>query len=95
MNSILNEKAIQERLRTLPEWRYEAGAITKTFITKNFQRAIAFVTTIGMLAELADHHPDISIRYNKIRIDLSTHSAGGVTEKDFQLAEKITEAFFG
>lgn len=95
MLTVLNHEEIQTRLTRHAGWSYENDQITKTYVTKTFQRAIAFVTIIGTLAELADHHPDITIRYNKVKIELSTHSAGGITENDFALAQKIEDAFIG
>ncbi len=92
MTSVLSQDEIHKRVNSLAGWSYENNHITKIYITKTFTRAIAFVTIIGTLAEVADHHPDIDISYNKVTIRLSTHSAGGVTEKDFELARKIEDA---
>lgn len=69
------------------------GAIQRTYQFKDFVTAIAFVNTIAQFAESAQHHPDILIRYNKITLTLSTHDAGGVTEKDFALAAQADKAF--
>lgn len=64
-------------------------AIIKEYTFKDFKQAVDFVNRVAELAEAADHHPDILIRYNKVRLTLSTHSAGEVTSKDFELAQKI------
>ena len=91
--SLLEVHDIHERLVFLPSWEYTSDSIAKSYVAASFHRAIAFVVQIAILAELADHHPDIDIRYNRVTITLSTHSAGGVTEKDFALAKRIEEAF--
>ncbi len=76
-------------LSRVPSWAREGAEITRTFQFKNFREALAFVVHVGMLAERMDHHPDIEIRYKQVTLRLSTHSAGGLTEKDFELAQKI------
>ncbi|WP_299577702.1 4a-hydroxytetrahydrobiopterin dehydratase [uncultured Sunxiuqinia sp.] len=71
-------------------WNKEAEKITKEFTFKNFTEALQFVNKVGELAESMDHHPDILIHaYKKVSISLTTHSKGGLTDKDYQLAEKI------
>jgi 4a-hydroxytetrahydrobiopterin dehydratase len=67
----------------------ESREIKREFIFQNFVRAIDFVNKVAELAEEINHHPDISISYNKVRLTLSTHKAGGLTEKDFLLASRI------
>lgn len=89
---IFAEEEIRERLDTLNGWALVNGEITKTYVLSSFHRAIGFVVQIGMLADAADHHPDLMIEYNRVAVTLSTHSAGGITERDFRLAEKIEEA---
>jgi 4a-hydroxytetrahydrobiopterin dehydratase len=74
------------RLKTLPQWRIEGGELTRTFVFKDFAAALAFTNRVGALAEAAGHHPDIDIRYNRVRMALVTHDAGGLTELDFRLA---------
>ncbi|MGA3080369.1 MAG: 4a-hydroxytetrahydrobiopterin dehydratase [Terracidiphilus sp.] len=74
------------RLATLPGWRIEGGELTRTFEFKDFIAALAFVNQVGEQAEQASHHPDIDIRYNRVRLSLMTHDAGGLTAKDFDLA---------
>jgi 4a-hydroxytetrahydrobiopterin dehydratase len=82
----LNPSEIKERTDALPGWQIEGGELVKTFAFKNFLEALAFVNRVGEAAESAGHHPDIDIRYNRVRLALITHDAGGLTDKDFQLA---------
>ena len=82
----LSPDAAQSRLAQLPGWQIESGELVRTFEFKDFVAALAFVNKVGTLAERAGHHPDIDIRYNRVRLALVTHSAGGLTEKDFDLA---------
>jgi 4a-hydroxytetrahydrobiopterin dehydratase len=87
----LNDDAIAERLDALSGWTRAGDTITKTYRLPNFPAAIAFVTQLAFRAEAANHHPDIDIRYNKVTITLSTHDAGGLTPKDFDLAAAADE----
>ena len=87
--SALSEPQIASRLNTLPAWRVEAGELTRTFTFKDFRGALAFVNQVADLAEDAGHHPDIDIRYNRVRLALVTHDAGGLTAKDFDLAGAV------
>jgi 4a-hydroxytetrahydrobiopterin dehydratase len=82
----LTAHEIATHLGALPEWRIEEGVLTRTFTFKDFLAALAFVNQVGERAEKAGHHPDIDIRYNKVRLGLVTHDAGGLTAKDFELA---------
>ncbi|MCZ6685100.1 MAG: 4a-hydroxytetrahydrobiopterin dehydratase, partial [Candidatus Dadabacteria bacterium] len=70
-------------------WGQEGNQIVKQFKFKNFIQSIGFVSKVAMLAERVDHHPDILIQYSKVTITLSTHSEGGLTDKDFNLASEI------
>ncbi len=78
-------------LGEVPGWRYDsaAGAITRSFGFQTFSEAFGFMARVALLAEKADHHPDWSNSYNSVTITLSTHSAGGLTERDVALAKKI------
>lgn len=89
MSSILSAKEIKEAIKDLPEWDVEGKAIVRVFEFDDFEQAIDFVNGVAELAEDADHHPDMDIRYNKVRVILSTHSKGGITENDFDLAERL------
>jgi 4a-hydroxytetrahydrobiopterin dehydratase len=82
----LTAQEIATHLVALPEWQIEKGVLTRTFAFKDFVAALAFVNKVGECAEEAGHHPDIDIRYNKVRLGLVTHDAGGLTVKDFNLA---------
>lgn len=90
--SKLSDAEISARLEALSGWTRQGDTISKTFKLSGFPAAIAFVTQIGFLAEAANHHPDIDIRWNKVTLTLSTHDAGGLTAKDFDLAAAADEA---
>jgi 4a-hydroxytetrahydrobiopterin dehydratase len=91
MTALTNQQ-ILEQLKSFHNWIYVNNSITKEFLFKDFIEAISFVHAVALEAEKMDHHPDILIYgWNKVKINISTHSAGGVTEKDFQLAQKIEE----
>ena len=85
----LNTQSIQAWLKTHGGWNRKSNAILKEYKFTHFRDSIVFVNRIATLADDADHHPDIDIRYNRVLITLSTHSAGGITEKDLKLAEQI------
>ena len=88
----MNRIAAEDRSSFLaghPGWTIDGETLAKTFILKDFNEALGFVTRVGLLAEVADHHPDIDIRWNKVGIALSTHSAGALTSQDTELASKI------
>ena len=87
--SALSKNEIQERLKTMPGWSYAGKAIHRKFTFRSFMPSIDFVNKIAAAAEEAGHHPDITINYSVVTISLSTHSEGGVTGKDFELAQKI------
>jgi len=76
-------------LRFLPEWTKKGSIITRTFQFRDFSTAIEFVNALARLAERANHHPDIDIRWNKVTLTLTTHDEGGLTERDFELAGQI------
>jgi 4a-hydroxytetrahydrobiopterin dehydratase len=85
----LSDAEITAALAALPGWSREGDEIVKTFDRETFPGAIAFVVRIGFLAEKADHHPDLDVRWKRVRVALSTHDAGGLTAKDFELAREI------
>jgi 4a-hydroxytetrahydrobiopterin dehydratase len=87
--SLLSLSEITDRLPSIPLWRTENSELVRTVAFANFRQALDFVNKVGELAEAADHHPDIDIRYNRVRLALATHSAGGLTQKDFDLAKQI------
>jgi 4a-hydroxytetrahydrobiopterin dehydratase len=78
-------------LRFLPKWTRKGGTITRVFQFRDFATALEFVNAVARLAEQANHHPDIDIRYNKVTLSLTTHDEGGLTEKDFELATKADQ----
>ncbi len=82
----LSQEDIDARLTELPEWALNGDAIQRTVRFDDFAGAIAFVNRVADLAEEHQHHPDILIRYNKVTLTVSTHDAGGLTDKDFTLA---------
>ncbi len=85
----LTDAQITGMLTARPDWSESGGAIQRTFHFKDFVEAMTFVDKVAVAAEAAQHHPDILIRYNKVTLSLNTHDAGGITEKDFDLAAKI------
>ena len=89
MADLLNAQDIKVWLKKLPEWDHEKKHIERLFEFDDFSEAIEFVSSVAEIAEEEDHHPDIDIRYNKVRIVLSTHAEGGLTDMDFEIAEKI------
>jgi 4a-hydroxytetrahydrobiopterin dehydratase len=89
--TLISAEDAERRLASLPGWSVEAGELVKTFNFKDFREALAFVNRAGEAAESAGHHPDIDIRYNKVRLALVTHDAGGLTEKDFNLASGVNK----
>ena len=95
MASRLSDLEIQRALGTLPGWSRRADVLTKTFTWPTFAQGIAFVTRVAKAADGMNHHPDIDIRYTKVTCALSTHDAGGVTERDLELAREIEQVAGG
>lgn len=89
MPQLFDSKEIKAALKDLPEWELEGKTIERTVEFDDFAQAIDFVNGVAELAEELEHHPDMDIRFNKVRLILSTHSKGGLTEADFDLAERI------
>jgi 4a-hydroxytetrahydrobiopterin dehydratase len=85
----LSDADIAAGLSSLPGWEREGDAIVKQFECATFPDAIAFVVRIGFFAEQANHHPDLDIRWRNVHVALSTHDAGGITDKDLALAREI------
>jgi len=88
----LADDEVRRRLVGLPPWGLADGQIVTEYRFDDFRQAVAFVVRVAFEAEGVDHHPDIDVRYNRVRIALSTHSAGGVTDKDLDLAAVIEGA---
>ncbi len=87
----LSDAQIKEALDRLRGWQQQGNAIERTFEFPGFPAAVDFVNQIAALAEAANHHPDITINYNKVKLVLSSHDSGGVTERDISLADRINE----
>jgi len=85
----LNEESIEGWLEGRDGWSVEDGKVRKDFHFDHFRDSIVFVNRVATLADSADHHPDIDIRFDTVIIALSTHDAGGITEKDLKLAEQV------
>lgn len=85
----LSEAAIAAALASRPGWSRVGDEIVRTFQFPDFTAALAFVVRVGDLAEAAGHHPDIDIRYNRVRLALTTHDQGGLTDQDLTLAGQI------
>lgn len=89
----LQTAEIERRLGALPGWELKDNAIRKLYRFKEFMDGIRFLNRVAEMAEAADHHPDVQINYTRITFSCSTHSEGGVTEKDLRLATQIEDAF--
>lgn len=85
----LTPAQIKAALPSVPQWRRKASVISRTYEFKDFVIAMKFVSAVARVAEKAWHHPDIDIRWNRVTLALTTHDAGGLTEKDFALAAKF------
>jgi 4a-hydroxytetrahydrobiopterin dehydratase len=91
MAELLSDIAIQRELGSLAGWSRRGDVLTRTYQFRNFTQAMEFVNRVAGLAESANHHPDIDIRYSKVTLALSTHDAGGITSNDIALARGIDE----
>jgi 4a-hydroxytetrahydrobiopterin dehydratase len=89
MSKLLSVEQIAEALNGLPGWTQSGNAIHRTFTLPSFGAAMEFANRVAALAQRADHHPDILIQYKKVTLTLSTHSAGGLTDKDVALAREV------
>jgi 4a-hydroxytetrahydrobiopterin dehydratase len=87
----LSDTDLQQALATLPGWTVEDGNVTREFKFKDFVGALGFIAQVGALQEQMDHHATITNTYADVKLALSTHSEGGITEKDIELAKKVTE----
>jgi len=87
--TLLTSEQVQAGLAAAPGWELDGSQITRTVTRKDFGDALRYVNAVGYLAEKAEHHPDIFVSWNTVRLTLSTHSAGGLTDKDFALAKAI------
>jgi 4a-hydroxytetrahydrobiopterin dehydratase len=86
-----DEQSIGERLRDLPGWSYEDKVIRRAYKTEGWPMTLMLVNAFGYFAEAADHHPDLTVTWGRVVVSLSTHSAGGITDKDFALARQFDD----
>lgn len=89
MPKLLDDSEIKKRLKTLKGWRHDGKFVTKSFEFESFMEGIGFVSRVAKVAEKEEHHPDIHIRYTTVTLSVQTHSEGGVTEWDLELAGAI------
>ena len=87
--NVLSTEMVNERLRSLPGWKIENQEIARNFEFPDFGAAIQFVDGVAEKAESAGHHPNIDIRYNKVRLSLTSHDSGGITERDIKMAQVL------
>ena len=87
----LSPTEISDRLKALPSWRLDGGALVREYQTDGWPTTLMLVNAIGFFAEAADHHPDLAVSWGKVQVKLWTHSAGGITESDVELAKLIEQ----
>jgi 4a-hydroxytetrahydrobiopterin dehydratase len=87
----LSQKSVRAKVAKLPDWTLRGKVIARSLRFDDFAGVMRFVNRVARLAEAANHHPDITISYNKVRFTLTTHDEGGLTEKDFKLAARINK----
>jgi 4a-hydroxytetrahydrobiopterin dehydratase len=90
MKPALSSAEIDALLKTNPEWKLQEGKLVREWSFKDFAEAMGFVNRVAALAESAGHHPDIDIRYNRVRLGLVSHDAGGITRRDADMAARIS-----
>ncbi len=95
MSKLLNKAEVSARLKRLKGWKQDGDFVKKEFEFKEFMDGIRFINTIAEVAEREEHHPDIQVRYTTVTLSLQTHSEGGVTEWDLDLAEAIEKSLRG
>jgi 4a-hydroxytetrahydrobiopterin dehydratase len=89
----LSEEELRALVQERPEWSLRDGKLVRQWTFKNFVEAMDFVKSVAALAELAQHHPDIDIRYNRVELALVSHDAGGVTARDARMARQLSSEF--
>jgi len=87
--ALLDTATVRDRLEALPGWHFEEDAIHKEFAFDDFVSAVDFVKRLTEVAEEKEHHPDLEVSWGRVVVHLSTHSAGGVTEKDLEMARAV------
>ncbi|MHB1170352.1 MAG: 4a-hydroxytetrahydrobiopterin dehydratase [Longimicrobiales bacterium] len=95
MRTALTSDAVQERMSAVPGWSLEAATLTRAFEFPDFVRAFGFMASVAAIAQAMDHHPDWTNVYNRVTIRLSTHDAGGLTSRDFEMAARISDLIAG
>lgn len=91
MAGLLSESEILTALQSLPGWKLNGNALERAYEFSNFVQAMQFVNRVAEAAETLNHHPDITINYNKVKLSLTSHDSGGVTRRDLRMAEKINQ----
>jgi 4a-hydroxytetrahydrobiopterin dehydratase len=89
--TLLSDADVAAALAELPGWARQGDEITKTYELASFPAAVSFVVQVGFAAEKADHHPDLDVRWRRVRVALTTHDAGGLTQRDVDLARRIEQ----
>ena len=89
----LKPQAIAQLLQQLDGWEYKGSVITKTFEFKNYYQTMAFVNAVAWISHREDHHPDMTVGYDRCKVDYSTHAIGGLSENDFICAAKLDALF--
>jgi 4a-hydroxytetrahydrobiopterin dehydratase len=93
MKQALTPAEIEQVLQATPGWTLQDGKLTRDWTFKDFVQAMEFVNQLAALAEAAGHHPDLDIRYNRVRLGLVSHDAGGITQRDANMAKQINQKF--
>ena len=91
MSTVLSAAEISQALHSIPGWTLSGNAIQRVYQFSNFVQAMEFVNRIAEAAEAVNHHPDITINYNKVTLSLISHDSGGITQRDIRMAEKINQ----
>lgn len=89
----LDAAQIEENMKSLPDWQCGNNVISRTYTFPDYYRTMAFVNMIAWIAHSEDHHPDLSVSYNRCKVEYSTHAIGGLSENDFICAAKVDQAF--
>ena len=91
---LISKENAEKRLKAIAKWALQENLLVREYIFKDFYQAMGFVEDVADISEEENHHPEILISYNKVKLTLTTHSAGGLTTKDFALAYKIDQLFY-
>jgi 4a-hydroxytetrahydrobiopterin dehydratase len=89
--ALLSDEEIKERLKEIPGWQHRGESIVKSFDRGDFVGSIKFIDSLVKPAEDMNHHPDLAVSWSQVEVAISTHSEGGITENDFELAKKVEE----